>query len=51
MSGWCKRFARDTSITPAEIRDVVRDAVARGEKREDVLKRLRQMGLPAPAGV
>jgi hypothetical protein len=49
-NGWCRRFSR-TTFTTEELRTAVRDAVERGESRQAVLKRLRERGIPVPAGV
>jgi hypothetical protein len=49
MHGVCNRFVRAT-FDEEDLRTSTRNHIARGEKREDVLKRMRQRGIPIPAG-
>jgi hypothetical protein len=51
MGGYCRRFVRNTTFTTEELRDAVNAAVARGESRDAILKRMRERGLSIPAGV
>jgi hypothetical protein len=50
MHGFCKRFVT-TTFAEDELRAAFRNAVARGESRDVILRRMRERGVPVPAGV